>query len=139
MLYLPSMCRNKHTLLTRRANFIWFVMRNSQFHNLKDIYCGHVKKFVMLSIIVYIFIRFGSKLFRQIVDIQMGTNCALHVADFFVCFVMKENSLSTSSNLDNLLNIDNPSFAQMISQIYLTELQLNWVMHDVVTQNIIII
>ena len=58
---------------------------------------------------------------------------------FFVCFVMKETSLSTSINLDNLLNIDNPYLAQMISQIYLTELQLNWVIHDVVTQNIIII
>ena len=32
---------------------------------------------------------------------------------------------STSRYLDGLLNIDNPYFEQMISQIYPTELQLN--------------
>ena len=35
------------------------------------------------------FIRFGSKLYRQIVGIPMGTNCAPLVADLF-CFVMRE-------------------------------------------------
>ena len=32
---------------------------------------------------------------------------------------------STSRYLDDLLNIDNPYFAQMVSQIYPSELQLN--------------
>ena len=32
----------------------------------------------------YIFITFGSKLYRQIVGIQMGTNCAPLVADFLL-------------------------------------------------------
>ena len=32
---------------------------------------------------------------------------------------------STSKYLDDLLNIDNPYFEQMIGQIYPTELQLN--------------
>ena len=32
---------------------------------------------------------------------------------------------STSRYLDDLLNIDNPSFEQMVGQIYPTELQLN--------------
>ena len=32
---------------------------------------------------------------------------------------------STSWYLDDLLNINNPYFEQMVSQIYLTELQLN--------------
>ena len=32
---------------------------------------------------------------------------------------------STSSNLDDLLNIDNPYFEQMVGQIYPTQLQLN--------------
>ena len=32
-----------------------------------------------------IYIRFGTKLYRQIVGIQMGTNCAPLVADLFVC------------------------------------------------------
>ena len=32
---------------------------------------------------------------------------------------------STSRYLDDLLNIDNPYFEQMVGQIYLTELQIN--------------
>ena len=32
---------------------------------------------------------------------------------------------STSRNLDDLINIDNPYFEQMVGQIYPTELQLN--------------
>ena len=36
-----------------------------------------------------IFIRFRSKLYRQIVGIPMGTNCAPLVADLF-CIVMRE-------------------------------------------------
>ena len=35
-----------------------------------------------------IFIRFGTKLFRQVVGIPMGTNCALLVTDLF-CFVTR--------------------------------------------------
>ena len=35
------------------------------------------------------------------------------------------NSTSTSRYLDDLLNIDNPYFEQMVGQIYPTELQLN--------------
>ena len=31
-----------------------------------------------------IFIRFGTKLYRQVVGIPMGTNCALLVADVFL-------------------------------------------------------
>ena len=39
---------------------------------------GHIRKCVMLSVIFdNIFIRFGSKLYRQIVGFPMGTNCAL--------------------------------------------------------------
>ena len=38
-----------------------------------------------------IYIRFGSKLYRQIVGIPMGTNCAPLVADRF-CSVMRETS-----------------------------------------------
>ena len=38
-----------------------------------------------------IFIRFGTTLYRQIVGIPMGTNCAPLVADLFLfCFVMRE-------------------------------------------------
>ena len=70
----------------------------------------------------------------------MGTNCAPLVADLFLfCkerdFVLSlsdnnqtdiiETFNSTSRYLDDLLNIDNPYFEQMVGQIYPTELQLN--------------
>ena len=87
-----------------------------------------------------IFIRFGSKLYRQIVCIPMGTNCAPLVADLFLFCYERDFMLSLSDNyqtdiieafnltsryLDDLLNIDNPYFEQMVGQIYPTELQLN--------------
>ena len=85
-----------------------------------------------------IFIRFGSKLYRQILGIPMGTNFALLVADLF-CYErdfmlsLSDNNQtdiieafnSTSGYLDDLLNIDNPYFEHMVGQIYSTELQLN--------------
>ena len=87
-----------------------------------------------------IFIRFGSKLYRQFVGIPMGTNCAPLVADLFLFCYERDFMLSLSDNnktdiieafnstsryLDDLLNIDNPYFEQMVGQIYPTELQLN--------------
>ena len=87
-----------------------------------------------------IFIRFGMKLYRLIVGIQMGTNCAPLVADLFLFCYERDFMLSLSDNnqidiieafnstsryLDDLLNIDNLYFEQMVGQIYPTELQLN--------------
>ena len=87
-----------------------------------------------------IFIRFGSKLYRQIVGIPMGTNCAPLVADLFLFCYKRDFMLSLSDNnqndiieainstsryLDDLLNIDNPYFKRTVGQIYPTELQLN--------------
>ena len=60
----------------------YFVMRNTLFslmHNLKDIFCGHDRKFVMLSIIFWTI--YLSKFYRQIIGIPMGTDCAPIVAD----------------------------------------------------------
>ena len=87
-----------------------------------------------------IYIRFGTKLCRQIVGIPMGTNCAPLVADLFLfCYerdsmknlssdnqadVIKAFNL-TSRYLDDLLNIDNPYFEEMVNQMYPPELQLN--------------
>ena len=87
-----------------------------------------------------IYIRFGTKLYRQIVGISMGTNCAPLVADFFLfCYerdflknlssdnqadVIKAFNL-TSRYLDDLLKIDNPYFEGMVNQIYPPELQLH--------------
>ena len=87
-----------------------------------------------------IFIRFGPKLYRQIVGILMGTNCAPLAADLFLFCSERDLMLSLSDNnqtdiievfnstsgyLDDLLYIDNPYFEQMVAQIYPTELQLN--------------
>ena len=87
-----------------------------------------------------IYIRFGTKLYRQIVGIPIGTNGAPLVADLFL-FCYKRDFMtslsyvkqveiieafkSTSRYLDDLLNIDNPYFECMFSRIYPPELQLN--------------
>ena len=86
------------------------------------------------------FIRLGSKLYRQIVGIPMGTICAPLFADLFLFCYERDFMLSLSDNnqadvveafnstsrfLDDLLNIDTPYFEQIVSPIYPTELQLN--------------
>ena len=45
-----------------------------------------------------IYIRFGSKLYRQIVGIPMGTNCAPLVADLFLFLYEKDFMLSLSDD-----------------------------------------
>ena len=87
-----------------------------------------------------IFIRFGTKLYRQIVGIPMGTNCAPLVADLFLFCYERDFMMSisddkqadvidafntTSRYLDDILNINNVYFENMVSQIYASELQLN--------------
>ena len=84
--------------------------------------------------------RFGSKLYRQIVGIPVGTNCVPLVADLFLfCYerdfilsLSEENQSgvietfnSTSRYLDDLLDIDNNIFDRMVNRIYPSELQLN--------------
>ena len=78
-----------------------------------------------------IYIRFGTKLYRQIVGIPMGTNCAPLVADLFLfCYErdfmtslsdVKQAEIieafkSTSRDLDELLNIENPYFEGMVNR-----------------------
>ena len=87
-----------------------------------------------------IYIRFGTKLYRQIVGIPMGTNCAPLVADLFLfCYERDfmtslsdvrqaeiiEVFKSTSRYLYDLLNIYNPYSEGMVNRIYPPELQLN--------------
>ena len=70
----------------------------------------------------------------------MGTNCNHLVADLFLFCYERDFMLSLSDNnqtdfieafnstsryLDDLLNIDNPYFEQMVGQIYPIEHQLN--------------
>ena len=87
-----------------------------------------------------IYIRLGSKLYRQIVGIPMGTYCALLVAalllfcnerDFMLSLsedpqsVVFEALNSPSRYLDDLLNLDNNFFDGMANRIYPSQLQLN--------------
>ena len=79
-----------------------------------------------------IYIKFGSKLYRQIVGIPMGTNCAPPVADLFLFCYERDIMLSlsgdnqsevieafnsTSRYLDDLLNIHNSFFDSMVNRI----------------------
>jgi hypothetical protein len=79
-------------------------------------------------------------LFKQIIGIPMGTNCAPQVADLFLYCYERDFMLSlsedkqqdvivafnnTSIYLDDIFNLDNPYFDQMVSDIYPHELQLN--------------
>ena len=86
-----------------------------------------------------IYIKFGTKLYRQIVGIPMGTNCAPLVADLFLFCYERDFMKNLSSDyqadvikafnskpryLDDLLNIDNPYFEGIVNQIYPPEWQL---------------
>ena len=88
---------------------------------------GMLSSHLMQSEII-IYVRFGSKLYRQIVGIPMGTNCAPLVADLFLFCYERDFMLSlsednqsgvieafnsTSRYLDDLLNIDNNFFDSM--------------------------
>ena len=87
-----------------------------------------------------IYLRFGSKLYRQIVGIPMGTNCVPLVADQFLFCYKRDFMLSLSEDYhsgvieafnsasryqDDLLNIDNNFFDIMVNRIYPLERQLN--------------
>ena len=87
-----------------------------------------------------IYVRYGDSLYRQVIGIPMGTNCAPLIADLFL-FCYEQDFMrnlktdtqrdlinafnSTSRYLDDVLNIDNPYFEAMIPSIYPRELQLN--------------
>ena len=87
-----------------------------------------------------IYIIFGTKLYRQIVGIPMGTNCAPLVAYWYLfCYGgdfmtslsdVKQAEIidafkSNSRYLDDLLNIDNLYFEGIVNRIYPPELQFN--------------
>ena len=107
-------------------------------HNLWS--CLKVVCDALVYLLDNIFIRFETKLYRQTIGIPMETNCAPLVADLILfCYerdfmksLSRENQAdiieafnSTSRYLDDLLNIDNIYFDQMVDWIYPTELQLN--------------
>ena len=87
----------------------------------------------------HIFIRFDIKLYRQVVGIPMGTNCAPLIADLFLFCYERDFMMSlsddkqgdiidafntTSGYFNDILHINNVNFANMVSQIFPSELQL---------------
>ena len=93
---------------------------------------------VLIYLLYNIYIRFGTKLYRQIVGIPIGTNCApLEVDLFLFCYERDfmtsvsdvkqaeiiETFNSTSRHQGDLLNIDNPYFEGMTNRIYSPQLQ----------------
>ena len=88
----------------------------------------------------YIYIKFESSLYRQIVGLTMAIKCAPFVADLFLFFYERDFMLalsdanqsevieafnSTYRDLDDQMNIDNNFFDSMVNHIYPSELQLN--------------
>ena len=101
-------------------------------------FCQNVCE-ALIYLLDNIYIRFGTKLYRQIVGIPMGTGCAPLVAGLFLfCYErdfmtslsdVKQAEIidafeSTSRYLDDLLNIDNPYFEGMVYRICPPELRL---------------
>ena len=132
-------------LFSWRIPNIWLATKNVLFFT-SDVYNNHnlwpCQKVcdALVYLLDNIFITFGTKLYRQTIGIPMGTNCAPLVADLFLfCYerdfmksLSRENQAdiieafnSTSRYLDDLLNIDNIYFDQMVDRVYPTELQLN--------------
>ena len=87
-----------------------------------------------------IYVRYGDTVYRQVIGIPMGTNCAPLIADLFLyCYerycmltLQKDSQAdvivafnNTSRYLDDILNLDNPFFDSMYTSIYPKELKLN--------------
>ena len=137
MILLKEPSREKGLLTLHVKSEIHFLLKK----NLKNIMHGHVKMCDALTFLLdNIFIRFGTKLYRQVVEIPMGTNCAPLVADLFLFCYERDFMMplsddkqadvidtfnTTSRYLDDILNFNNVYFDNMVSQIYPSELQLN--------------
>ena len=84
-----------------------------------------------------IYVRFGGQLFRQMVGIPMGTNCAPVLADLFLYSYenefldrLVEEGKRKLFNLsyryiDDLISFNNKRFKEFISDIYPTELTIS--------------
>ena len=69
-LYLA--CNDQHAFFT------------SDVYKIYNLWSGQKVCKALVYLLDNIFIRFGTKLYRQIIGIPMGTNCALLVADLFL-------------------------------------------------------
>ena len=117
--------------------------RNAYFSDgVKDGYLSFsCKQFCELFefLISNIYIKLGDEIFRQILGIPMGTNCAPLLANLylfsceheFMLNLMKQNKLHlarkfnyTFRYIDDLISLNNPEFKHFIQSIYPKELDL---------------
>ena len=116
---------------------VFFTFGDTKRYQLRS--CQNMCK-ALIYLLDDIYIRFGTKLYRQIAGIPMGTNCAPLVADLYLfCYEsdfmtslsgVKQTEIiealnSTSRYLDDLLYIDNPYFEGIVNRMYPPELWLN--------------
>ena len=88
-------------------------------------------------LIANIFVKFGEHLFRQVIGISVGTNCAPLVADLFLYFYESDfldnmirsghRKLAKSFNLcfryiDDLIVFNNRKFWEYVKEIYPSQL-----------------
>ena len=86
-----------------------------------------------------IFVRFGNEVFRQVIGIPMGTNCAPLLADLFLysyesefiqnLISQKKKNVALSFNhtyryIDDVLSLSNLNFDKYVSLIYPEELEI---------------
>ena len=75
-----------------------------------------------------IYVRFGGQLFRQMVGIPMGTNCAPLLADFFLYSYENEfldKLIKEGKRKLDLISFNNKRFKEFISDIYPKELTIS--------------
>ena len=111
-------CNDRHAFFTSNA------IRNYNLWSCQKVYAA------LTFLLDNIYIRFGSKIYRQIVGIPMGTHCAPFVANLFLFCYERDFMLSLSDGnqskvieafnstpryLDDLLNIDNTFFDSMVN------------------------
>ena len=113
---------------------------SSEEHKKNDLWTCQKVTDALIYLLDNIYIRFGSKLYRQNVGIPMEAYCAPLVADLFLfCYErdfkksltkvkrydMIDALNSTSRYQGDLINIYNIHFEHMVHRIYPAELQLN--------------
>ena len=126
---------NRRYIKVRNNNAFW----TDDINNDKGYYftCRNLSSAIEY-LINNIFVCFGTKVYRQVIGIPMGTNCAPLLADLFLHTYEYEfiiNKLKTDINvalqfnktfryIDDLLSINNSNFGKFIKEIYPPELQL---------------
>ena len=118
----PCYCTNSQSCFRQNVNTIFIIFNCSSIDFLID----------------NIYVRFGNSVFRQVVDIPMGTNSAPLLADLFLhtfeynfmLTTMKQDMTKAVSfgytlhYIDDLFSVNNDSFEEYISSTYPSELEL---------------